>query len=158
MTYSEKLNILVKNTIEDYSNCEEVTTYKKYYDNMQYYNTKYLKKVDLFFTENTIDQSLFFEGLEKYRIIPMLEKLKDNTQNIILNFEKYWLELNRIDKRFLNVYGTLPMLNKDMLYSVRSWLFDNNYGNDMLTLEEQNDKMKKYIHFDASMKKIKTVA
>lgn len=119
MTYSQKLNILVKNTIEIYSN---------------------------------------FEGLEKFRIIPMLKKLEDNTNNIIFNFEKYFLENYRIDFRFKNQFGgSSPRLTTDMIDDIRIWLFDNDYNKDMLTLEEQNIHMKNYIHFDASMKKVITV-
>jgi len=159
MTYSEKLNILVKNTIESYKTSEELTTYKKYYDNSEYYNNLYRGKIDLFFTENNINIKLFCEGMNKVNIIPMLEKLQDHTQNIIANFEKYWLESFRIEKRFENIYGGAnPILGTDIIDNIRIWLFNNSYKNEMLTLEQQNTLMKNYIHFDASMKRIKSVS
>jgi hypothetical protein len=157
MTYSEKLNILVKNTIEYYSTCQEVTAYKKYYDNFDYYNNLYKNKVDLFFTENNINQSDFYEGLNKIYNIPMLEKLKDNTHNIILNFAKYWITEESLNKRLENQYAGVNILDTEKLNYIRIWLFNNDYNSNMLTLEEQNNLMTNYIHFNAGMKKIKTV-
>ena len=155
MKYSEKLNILVRNTLEEYSKCAAITLYKKYYDKIDYYNKKYKGKVNSFFTDNDIDQKLFCEGMIDLQVILMLEKLKDNTKNILVNVEKYWLEEDVIDKRLENKFDNKPNLGSYMINHIRMWLFDNSYSHEMLSLEEQNTLMKNYIHFDASMKKIK---
>lgn len=156
MSYSEKLNTLVKDTIEYYSTLEEVTQYSKYYINLEYYNKLYKNKVDLFFTENNIEQSKFFYGLNKFNIIPMLKKLEGNTSNILYNFAKYFITEQAIDQRF-SYNSNRPILDDNMINDIRYWLFNNSYNSDMLSLEEQNIKMTNYVHFNAGMKKIKTV-
>jgi len=158
MRYSEKLNILVKNTIESYSKCEGITLYKKYYDNINYFSDKYRGKSERFFVDNNINKEVFFNGLENYRIIPMLEQLNDNPTNILDNFSKYRIKETDIDKGLESRYNIAPKLGDRMIDDIRYWLFDNSYGHKMLSLKEQNLLMKNYIRFDMSMKTIKNVS
>lgn len=157
MTYSEKLNILVKNTIEQYSSSLEVITYAKYYDRIAYYNKKYKNKVDLFFTDNNIEQNNFFSGLGKIQVLEMLKKLESNTTNILYNFQKHFVTEKLLDERLYNKYSESKVLDTKTIDNIRYFLFNNSNSNDMLTLEEQNAVLKDYHQIDVSMKKIKVV-
>jgi hypothetical protein len=152
--YKAGMEQLRINTIEAYT--KDIQEYKQYVTNIDYYNNLYKNKVNHFFTDNNIDQNKFFKQTEKYNIIQMLQKL--NVSNIILNFKKYWITEQKLNDRMNGHYGGFkPTFSRDMINYIRIWLFDNSYKSNMLALEEQNELMTNYIHFNAGMKRIKAI-
>jgi hypothetical protein len=157
-TYKNNMEHLRVNTIERYK--QDIKNHESfiidYLANKDYYNKKYTNKINEFFSDNNINQENFFELLNKYRNIKMLEKL--NIDNIIYNFKKYWITERDIQERINRHYGDYkPIFTTNMLNNIRHYLFNNNYDNDMLILERQNNLLHNYIHFDAGMKRIKAV-
>jgi hypothetical protein len=81
----------------------------------------------------------------------MLQKIDIN--NILITFDTI------ISKDKLYNKSEYQTLNTEELNNIRHYLFDNSYSNEyMCTLEEQNNILKNYLHFNRSIKNIKAIA
>lgn len=99
--YKAGIEQLRINTIDAF--IKDIQEYKQYITNIDYYNDLYKNKANQFFTDNNIDQERFFNQLEKYNIIQMLQKL--NVSNILFNFKKYWITEEKLNNRIKGHYG-----------------------------------------------------
>lgn len=122
-----------------YGNCFE------YYRDMDKTNEQYKKSPTTFFDNIGVDQAHFFEGLQWYRMLDIAHKVKKDIRDIH----------NTVIGVFISPEGNeYPIKVKEWLYSFKSFCYDNN-GN-LLSLEEQNNCLKNYHHFDASVKRPKS--
>ena len=115
-----------------------------YYENMGTANEQYKKNPTTFFTDIGIIKERFIDGWSYY-------KLMDTAKNVINDVKNIH---NNVIGMFINPEGNeYPIKVREWLYDFRMFCYDNN-GN-LLSLEEQNNRLKKYPHFDASSKKPK---
>lgn len=122
--------------------------YVEYFKDMNATNELYKKNPQHFFDDNGIDQDKFFKDYREYQLIPIAKKVLEEVENIHTN----------IISIFINPQDdvTYPSKVSEWLCKFKDFCFDDN-GN-FLSLEMQNEKLSKYIHFDASTKKPKTFA
>lgn len=119
--------------------------YFVYYQNMEEANEQYKRNPETFFDDIGIDSKYFFKGLSYYRLLDIASKVKDDVGNIH----------NTVIGLFVNPEGNeYPIKVEEWLYDFKRFCYDNE-GN-FLSLEEQNNRLKNYIHFDASAKRPKT--
>ena len=115
-----------------------------YYEDMNKTNEQYKNNPEIFFNDIE-DKNRFFDGLSNYRLMKIANKVKDDICNIH----------NTVIGLFINPEGNeYPIKVKEWLYNFRYFCYDND-GN-LISLEEQNNRLKNYSHFDASTKKPKT--
>lgn len=116
-----------------------------YYENMEEANELYKKNPTTFFDDIGVDKERFFDGLSYYRLMFIANNVKNDIYNIH----------NVVIGMFINPEGNeYPIKVKEWLYDFKYFCYDND-GN-LLSLEEQNNRLKNYPHFDASVKKPKT--
>lgn len=117
----------------------------KYYDNMEKTNNQFMKSPTTFFDDIGVERQHFFEGLSYYRLINIAKNVKNDIYDIH----------NTVIGMFINPNGNeYPIKIKEWLYDFKMFCYDNN--ENLLSLEEQNNRLKKYPHFDASTKKPKS--
>lgn len=117
----------------------------EYYQDMEKANEQYKKNPATFFDNIGVDKEHFFNGLSEYRLLDIANKVKHDVYDIH----------NTIIGLFINPEGgEYPIKVKEWLYDFRYFCYDSN-GN-FLSLEEQNNRLKKYPHFDASTKRPKS--
>ena len=116
-----------------------------YYKDMQKANELYKRNPATFFDDIGVERNRFFDGLSNYQLLDIAYKVKNDVCNIH----------NTVIGLFVNPYGNeYPIKVKEWLYDFRMFCYDND-GN-LLSLEEQNNQLKKYPHFDASVKRPKS--
>lgn len=122
-----------------YSDCFE------YYQDMQKANEQYKQNPETFFDDIGVDKKHFFDGLREYRVLDIAYKVKDDIRDIH----------NTVIGLFINPdENNYPIKAREWLYEFKYFCYDND-GN-LLSLEEQNNRLKNYPHFDASTKRPKT--
>lgn len=116
-----------------------------YYQDMEKANEQYKQSPETFFDNIGIDKSRFFEGLNYFRLLKIAYKVKDDIKNIH----------NTVIGLFVNPEGNeYPIKVKEWLYDFQHFCYDDK-GN-FLSLKEQNNCLRNYCHFDASVKRPKT--
>lgn len=116
-----------------------------YYENLEETNERFKRNPETFFDDIGVDKKHFFDGLSYYRLM----KIAKNVKNDICNIH------NVVIGMFINPDGNeYPIKVKEWLYDFRMFCYDND-GN-LLSLEEQNNRLKNYPHFDASAKNPKS--
>ena len=116
-----------------------------YYQNMEEANEQYKRSPETFFSDIGVDKKHFFDGWSGYKLMNIAVKVKEDIGDIH----------NTVIGLFINPEGNeYPIKIREWLYDFRYFCYDNE-GN-LLSLEEQNDRLKKYPHFDASTKKPKS--
>ena len=107
-------------------------------------NEQYKKNPTTFFDDIGVSKEKFFEGLSWYRLMGIAKNVKNDVRNIH----------NTVIGGFINPYGNeYPIKVKEWLHNFSYFCYDND-GN-LLSLEEQNNRLKNYPHFDASAKRPK---
>jgi hypothetical protein len=115
-----------------------------YYENMEEANELYKKNPTTFFDDIGVDKKRFFDGLSYYRLMDIAKNIKNDIKNIH----------NTVIGMFINPEGNeYPIKVKEWLYDFKMFCYDDN-GN-LLSLEEQNNRLRNYPHFDASTKRPK---
>lgn len=115
-----------------------------YYENMEEANERYKKNPTTFFDDIGVDKKDFFDGLSYYRLMSIAKSVKDDVYNIH----------NTVIGMFVNPDGNeYPIKIKEWLHNFKMFCYDND-GN-LLSLEEQNNRLRNYPHFDASVKRPK---
>lgn len=116
----------------------------RYYKNMEETNELYKKNPTTFFDDIGVDKKRFFDGLSYYRLMDIAKNVKNDIKNIH----------NTVIGMFINPEGNeYPIKVKEWLYDFKMFCYDDN-GN-LLSLEEQNNRLRNYPHFDASTKRPK---
>lgn len=119
--------------------------YKKYYDDMEMTNKMYSEDPKGFLDRIGTDATDFRNRWLYYKMLEIAETSLKEIENIH----------NNIIVIFIEPYGDeYPVKVLQWLDNLQLFCFDDN-GN-FLSLDEQNDRLKKYPHFDASTKKPKT--
>lgn len=117
----------------------------KYYQDMQKANEQYKRSPETFFNDIGVDEKHFFDGLREYRVLDIAHKVKNDIYDIH----------NTVIGMFINPdENNYPIKVREWLYEFKYFCYDND-GN-LLSLEEQNNRLKNYPHFDASAKRPKT--
>ena len=112
---------------------------------MEEANNLYKQSPETFFSDIGIRQKDFFKGLSYYKLLDIAYKVRDDIGNIH----------NNVISIFINPEGNeYPIKVKEWLYDFKMFCYDND-GN-LLSLDEQNNRLKNYPHFDASTKRPKT--
>lgn len=117
-----------------------------YYENIEDANERYKRSPETFFDDIGVDKKHFFEGWRLYQALDIANKVKDDVKDIH----------NTVIGLFIN-----PDSDNAYPIKVREWINEFRYfcydkeGN-LLSLEEQNNRLKNYPHFDASAKRPKT--
>lgn len=118
--------------------------YYMYYGNMEEANEQYKKSPETFFDDIGATKERFFDGLSYYRLMGIAKSVKNDIRNIH----------NTVIGMFISPCGNeYPIKVKEWLYDFKMFCYDDN-GN-LLSLEEQNNRLRNYSHFDASVKKPK---
>ena len=116
-----------------------------YYQDMEITNKHYKQNPKTFFDDIGIDKGRFLEGLNYFRLLNIAYKAKDDIKDIH----------NTVIGLFINPEGNeYPIKVKEWIYDIQRFCYDNE-GN-FLSLEEQNNRLRNYYHFDASVKRPKT--
>lgn len=116
-----------------------------YYQNMEEANEKYKSSPETFFDDIGVDKNHFFDGLSDYKLLNIARSVKNDVYNIH----------NTVIGMFINPDGSeYPIKIKEWLHNFRYFCYDNDCN--LLSLEEQNNRLKNYPHFDASVKKPKS--
>jgi hypothetical protein len=111
------------------------------YQDMEMANERYKKNPETFFDDIGVSKEFFFDGLSYYRLLDIAIKAKNDIRDIH----------NTVIGMFINPEGNeYPIKVKEWLYDFKYFCYDDD-GN-FLSLEEQNNRLKKYPHFDASAK------
>lgn len=119
--------------------------YFVYYQNMEETNEQYKRNPETFFDDIGIEKKHFFDGWREYKMLDIANKVKNDVGDIH----------NTVIGMFVNPEGNeYPIKIKEWLHDFKYFCYDNK-GN-LLSLEEQNNRLKNYPHFDASTKKPKT--
>lgn len=143
-TTKEQIDFITKG-VEKFISFANTYCNNKYYRDMEETNNLYKQNPETFFSDIGIDQRKFFEGLYYYRLLDIAYKVKDDIGNIH----------NNVIGIFINPEGNeYPIKVKEWLQDFKRFCYDDN-GN-LLSLEEQNNRLKNYYHFDASTKRPKT--
>ena len=117
----------------------------EYYQDMQKANEQYKQNPETFFDNIGVDKKHFFDGLKEYQVLDIAYKVKGDIRDIH----------NTVIGLFINPDGNeYPIKVREWLYEFKYFCYDND-GN-LLSLEEQNNRLKNYAHFDASAKRPKT--
>ena len=115
-----------------------------YYENIEETNERYKNNPAIFFDDISVDKERFFNGLSYYKLMNLAKSVKNDVYNIH----------NTVIGMFINPEGNeYPIKVKEWLYDFKMFCYDND-GN-LLSLEEQNNRLRNYPHFDASAKKPK---
>lgn len=121
---------------EDYS-----TEYKRYFDDMEETNRLYMENPNTFFDGIGTSNKVFFDKKRDYELSKIAKIVLDQAENIHVN----------IICIFINPDGTeYPAKVREWLYEFKKFCFE---GMEFLSLEKQNEKLKEYVHFDASAKR-----
>lgn len=116
-----------------------------YYQNMEETNEQYKRSPETFFDDIGVDKEHFFGGWSEYKLLDIANKARNDIKDIH----------NVVIGMFINPKGNeYPIKVREWLNEFRYFCYDNN-GN-LLSLEEQNNRLKNYPHFDASVKKPKS--
>lgn len=116
-----------------------------YYQNMEETNEQYKRSPETFFDDIGVDKRHFFDGWSEYKLLDIANKVKNDICDIH----------NIVIGMFINPDGNeYPVKIKEWLHNFKYFCYDND-GN-LLSLEEQNNRLKNYPHFDASVKNPKT--
>lgn len=145
-TTEEQINNIIKGTDkfinyvnEFYNDCFV------YYQDMEKANEIYKRSPKTFFDDIGVGKSRFFEGLSYYKLLNIANKIKNDIGDIH----------NNVICVFINPEGNeYPIKVKEWLYSFKHFCYDNE--DNLLSLDEQNNRLKSYYHFDASAKRPKT--
>ena len=117
----------------------------KYYQDMEKANEQYKRSPETFFDEIDVDKKHFFEGWRDYKLLDIANKIKNDIFDIH----------NTVIGMFIDPDGNeYPIKVRQWLNEFKYFCYDND-GN-LLSLEEQNNRLKNYPHFDASTKKPKS--
>lgn len=120
------------------------TEYKQYFDDMEEANRLYMNNPNTFFDNIGIYSKSFFEKRNYYELSKLAKIVLENVENIHTN----------IVGIFINPEGNeYPVKVYEWLIDFREYCFD---GMDFLPVEKQNEKLKEYVHFDASTKRPRT--
>lgn len=116
-----------------------------YYQNMEETNELYKRNPETFFDNIGVDKKKFFDGLNNYKMLDIAINVKNDICDIH----------NTVIGMFINPEGNeYPIKVKEWLHEFKYFCYDNN--GKLLSLEEQNNRLKNYPHFDASVKRPKT--
>lgn len=119
--------------------------YFGYYQDMNKANKQYKSSPETFFDDIGVDKKHFFDGWRDYQILEIAYKVKNDICNIH----------NTVIGMFINPDGSeYPIKIREWLYEFKYFCYDND--NNLLSLEEQNNRLKNYPHFDASTKRPKS--
>lgn len=114
------------------------------YQDMAKANEQYKKNPETFFSDIGVSKEYFFDTLSYYRLLDVAIKTKNNIKDIH----------NVVIGMFINPEGNeYPIKVKEWLYDFKYFCYDED--GKFLTLEEQNNRLRNYPHFDASVKKPK---
>lgn len=114
----------------------------EYYENMEVANKKYKKSPATFFDDIGVTKEHFFDGLSYYRVLHIAKNVKNDIYNIH----------NTVIGMFIDPRGNeYPIKVKEWLHHFEMFCYDDN--GVFLSLEEQNNRLKNYPHFDASVKR-----
>jgi hypothetical protein len=132
------LNRFINYVNEFYSDCFV------YYENMDEANEKYKKNPTTFFDDIGVTKEHFFDGMSYHRLMYTAKNVINDIHNIH----------NTVIGMFINPEGN------EYPIKVKEWLYDFNYfcydeDGNLLSLEEQNNRLRNYPHFDASAKRPK---
>lgn len=117
----------------------------KYYQDMEKANEQYKRSPETFFDDIDIDKKHFFEGWRDYKLLDIANKIKNDIFDIH----------NTVIGMFIDPDGNeYPIKVRQWLNEFKYFCYDND--GDLLSLEEQNNRLKNYPHFDASTKKPKS--
>lgn len=115
-----------------------------YYENMEKANEQYKKSPSTFFNDIGIIKERFYDGWSYYKLMGIANSVKNDIRNIH----------NTVIGMFINPEGNeYPIKVREWLYNFKMFCYDSD-GN-LLSLEEQNNRLKNYPHFDASAKRPK---
>ena len=115
-----------------------------YYENMEETNNKYKKSPATFFDDIGITKEHFYDGWYYYKLLNTAKNVKNDIFNIH----------NNVIGMFVNPGGDeYPIKIREWLYDFRMFCYDDN--GHLLSLKEQNNRLKNYPHFDASAKRPK---
>jgi len=119
--------------------------YKRYYDDMEMTNKMYSEDPKGFLDRIGTDATDFRNRWLYYKMLEIAETSLKEIENIHNNIIAIFIDPNGDE---------YPVKVLKWLDKIQLFCFDNN-GN-FLSLDEQNNRLKKYSHFDASTKKPKT--
>ena len=144
-TTEEQINFIINGMDKFISYVNTVLgDYFVYYQNMDKTNEQYKQSPETFFDDIGVDKKHFFDGWQDYKLLEIANRVKNDIGNIH----------NTVIGLFINPEGNeYPIKIKEWLYDFRMFCYDNDYN--LLSLEEQNNRLKNYVHFDASVKKPK---
>lgn len=120
------------------------TEYKQYFEDMEETNRLYMKSPETFFEDIGTDSKLFFENKNDYELSKYAKIVLNNVENIHTNIICVFIDPDE------NEY---PVKVREWLYHLRDFCFDDM---EFLPVEKQNEKLKEYVHFDASTKRPRT--
>lgn len=116
-----------------------------YYQDMEKTNEQYKKSHMTFFDDIGISKERFFNGLSYYKLMNIAENVKNDVYDIH----------NTVIGLFINPEANeYPIKVKEWLYDFKYFCYDDE--NNLLSLEEQNNRLRDYPHFDASTKRPKS--
>jgi len=121
--------------------------YAEYFTDMDKANELYKQSPKTFFEDNGIEQKKFFDDYRFFQFLQIAEKTMQELENIHTNVIGLFINPSTDSV-------THPIKVKEWLCDFRFFCFDDEYN--FLSLEEQNKRLAKYPHFDASTKNPKT--
>lgn len=142
----EQIEFII-NGIDKFTNYanEFYSDYFIYFQDMKRTNEQYKRSPETFFDDIGINQKNFFDGLNEYKLLDIAIKIRNDIYDIH----------NTVIEIFINPQGNeYPIKVKEWLYDFKYFCYDND--GKLLSLEEQNNRLKNYPHFDASTKRPKT--
>ena len=142
----EQIEFII-NGIDKFTNYvnEFYSNYFIYFQDMKRTNEQYKRSPETFFDDIGINQKNFFDGLNEYKLLDIAIKIRNDIYDIH----------NTVIEIFINPQGNeYPIKVKEWLYDFKYFCYDND--GKLLSLEEQNNRLKNYPHFDASTKRPKT--
>lgn len=144
--YEEVKNVMVKsiNRFINYIN-EYCSEYAWLNDNMEKYLEESKGRVEEFIEEHNIDMEEWMKQKKyydyKYIAADILNHIDGIHQNII--------------EVFIEPEINYPTNVLEWMYYIRFFCYGDNKKGEFLSLPDQNERLKKYPHFDVSMKKPK---
>ena len=124
--------------------------YVQYFSDIEETNRLYKADPENFFEANGMEQKKFFDDYYNYQLLKIAEKVLAEIENVHTNVIGIFIDPPIEEK----VY---PCKVKEWLYEFNYFCFDDTYDpGNFLSLEEQNQQLAKYPHFDASTKRPKT--
>ena len=135
----------IENGLNNYINyCNENIKYAKYYNNMDALNKKYLGHPMDFFTENNIDSKKFFDDKQYFDLLAIASDVINHIDDIHTKIIEVWIDPDLQNKIY-------PLKVKEWLNVLNNFCY--NRDKTFMSLQEQNEKLRIYVHYDASVKR-----